>query len=124
MVEGSVTTTVVHVTQTFRANNRKDPRLDQDGKTSFMLQEQFKGYRNLDGAKQKQKALPMSVIRKKLEVAITDLDLKIARLLTGALFFAMRSCEYLETGREEVSKDKNNKIEEYNIEKRRNNHWS
>ena len=69
-----------------------------------MLQERFKGYRNLDGAKQKQKASPMSAIRKIMEVVITDKDLAIAWLLTGAIFFAMRSCEYLRTGREEVSK--------------------
>ena len=53
LVEGSVATTTAHVAQIFRANNIKNPRLDQDGKTSFMLQEQFRGYRNLDGAKQK-----------------------------------------------------------------------
>ena len=93
MVEGLVTATIAHVAQTFKVNNRNDPRLDQDGKTSFKLEEQFKGYRNLDGSKHKQKALPLSVIRKIIEVAITKKDLAIAWLLTGAIFFAMRPCE-------------------------------
>ena len=64
----------------------------------------MKGYRNLDGSKHKQKALPLSVIRKIIEVTITQEDLAIAWLLTGAIFFAMRSCEYLNTGRGEGSK--------------------
>ena len=39
LVEGTISTTLVHVAQAFKANNRKDPRLDNDGKTCFILQE-------------------------------------------------------------------------------------
>ena len=42
LVDGTVATTVAHVAQTFRANSRNDPRLDSDGKTCFMLQEQYR----------------------------------------------------------------------------------
>ena len=90
--------------QAFRTNNKCDPRLDQDGKTCFILQEQLRGYRNLDGATIKQKALPLSAIRKILELATTEKDSALAWLFIGATFFAMRSCEYLKTNRNESSK--------------------
>ena len=104
LVEGTVTTTVAHVAQAFRANNRKDPRLDFDGKTCFMLQEQYRGYRNTDGSKKKQKALPLSAIRKIMDTAVTHKDLALAWLFIGATFFTMRSCEYLKTNHNEDSK--------------------
>ena len=104
LVEGTVSTTIAHVAQTFRTNNKCDPRLDQDGKTCFILQEQLRGYRNLDGATIKQKALPLSAIRKFLELATTEKDSALAWLFIGATFFAMRSCEYLKTNRNESIK--------------------
>ena len=104
LVEGTVATTISYVAQAFWSNNRKDPRLDEDGKVCFLLQEQFRGYRNQDGKKQKQKALPLSVLRKLHDLAISDLEKAIAWLLIGAIFFAMRSCEYLKTSEQESSK--------------------
>ena len=66
----------------------------------FLLQEQFQGYRNEDGSRLKQKALPMSVLRKMHQIASTEREEATAWLLTGAIFFAMRSCEYLRTAAE------------------------
>ena len=86
--------------QAFRSNNRPDPRLDVDGKMCFILQEQYRGYRNQDGSRRKQKALPMSVLRKLLDISFTSRDQALAWLLIGAIFFAMRSCEYLATSSE------------------------
>ena len=68
LVEGTVATTLTHVTQAFRSNNREDPRLDNDGKTCFILQEQYRGYSNQDKAIKKQKALPIMVLRKILRI--------------------------------------------------------
>ena len=51
LVEGTIATTLAHVTQAFRSNNRSDPRLDTDGKTCFILQEQYRGYSNQDKSK-------------------------------------------------------------------------
>ena len=99
-MEGTVATTIAHVAQTFRVNNRCDPRLDQDGKTNLTSQEQLRGYKNLDGAKLKQKALPLLAVRKMMELAITHKDYVMAWLFVGAIFFAMRSCEYMQTGDE------------------------
>ena len=72
LVEGTVSSTLSYVAQEFMSNNRPDPRLDADGKTCFILQEQFRGYRNQDGTKLKQKALPMTVLRKMLELAVSE----------------------------------------------------
>ena len=77
-MEGTVATTIAHVTQTFRANSRDDPRLDYDGKICFMLQKYYRGYRNTDRSKRKQKALPISAIRKIMEIAQTHKDLALA----------------------------------------------
>ncbi len=74
LVEGTVATTIAHVAQTFRTNNQCDPRLDQEGKTCFILQEQVRRCSNLDGATIKQKALPLSVVRKILDLATTEKD--------------------------------------------------
>ena len=58
----------------------------------------------MDGSRKKQKALPMSVLRKMMEVATTEWDVATAWLLIGALFFAMRSCEFLKTSSDESTK--------------------
>jgi hypothetical protein len=104
LAEGTVSTTISYVAQAFRSNNRRDPRLDKDGKTCFLLQEQFRGYKNQDGSAKKQKALPMMVLRKMLDLAQSPKDQAITWLLIGAIFFAMRSCEYLRTSTHEDSK--------------------
>ena len=106
LVEGTVNASLSYVAQAFRADNRPDPRLDIDGKLCFLLQEQFRGYRNQDGTKNKQKALPMKVLRKMHELSTTDRDKAIAWLSIGAIFFAMRSCEYLRTAAEETKRTK------------------
>jgi hypothetical protein len=97
LVEGTVSASLSYVAQAFRSNNRKDPRLDADGKMCFLIQEQLRAYRNQDGSRNKQKALPMTVLRKMHDLAETSWDTAVTHLLIGAIFFAMRSCEYLKT---------------------------
>ena len=52
----------------------------------------------------KQKALPLLAVRKIMELVSTHKDYAMAWLLVGAIFFAMRSCEYLQTSKEEQNK--------------------
>ena len=104
LVEGSVCATISYAAQTFRKNNRKDPRLDQDGRTCFLLTEHWRVYRNQDGAKRKQKALPMIALQKMMELASTKWETATTWLLIGAIFFAMHSCEYLMTTSRKESK--------------------
>ena len=104
LVEGTAVTTLAHVAQAFRSNNREDPRLDSDDKTCFILQEQYRGYSNQDKAIKKQKALPIMILRKMYELANSQKELALNQLCIGAIFFAMRSCEYLLTSHNEDSK--------------------
>ena len=106
LVEGTVSATLSYVAHAFRSNNRPDPRLDDDGKTCFILQEHFRGYHNQDGTTLIQKALPMMVLRKMLELAVSKREEAIAWLLIGALFFVMRSFEYLKVPPEETKRTK------------------
>ena len=106
LVEGTVSATLSYVAQAFRSDNRPDPRLDIDGKICFILQDQLRGYRNQDGRRRKQKALPMMVLRKMLQISVTEREKAISWLLIGAIFFAMRSCEYLKTAAEETKRTK------------------
>jgi hypothetical protein len=104
LVDGTVNSSLSYVAQTFRANNRADPRLDHDGKSCFLLNEQWRAYKNMDSSRKKQKALPMMVLRKMYELATSKWQQASAWLLIGAIFFAMRSCEYLETNASEMSR--------------------
>ena len=106
LVEGTVNATVSFVAQAFRSNNRPDPRLDVDGKLCFILQEQFRAYRNQDGSRRKQKALPMMVLRKMMDLSTSEREQAVSWLLIGAIFFAMRSCEYLRTSSEDKKRTK------------------
>ena len=48
----------------------------------------------------------MSVLRKMMSISLTDREKAISWLLIGAIFFAMRSCEYLKTSGEETKRTK------------------
>ena len=104
LVQSTVEATLSYVAQAFRASNRQDPRLDLDGKTCFLIQEQWRGYKNKDKNRKKQKALPDSVFQKMHALATSDWDVALSYLFIMALFFAMRSCEYLETRYPEESR--------------------
>ena len=97
LVEGTVRAAVDHVAQTFRSNNRPDPRNDDGGNLNWLLQQQYKGYKNLDKNTTQQKALPLIVLRHLYKRRNTVENLAIAQLCIGAICFAMRSCEYLQT---------------------------
>ena len=107
MVKGLVSTTLAHVAQTFRANNKKDPRLENDGKTFIILQEQGRGYINLGKVRKKQKKLPIMVLKKMMEVSITQEELALIHICIGAISFTMSSFEYLRyTHREDSNRTK------------------
>jgi hypothetical protein len=93
-----------NVGKTFLQNHRHDPRLDKSGKTHTLIRRQHRGYNKIDPGTKHQKALPPAVYRFRLETARTPRDKARAVLLGGALFFAMRSCEYTKTQRSETQK--------------------
>ena len=46
----------------------------------------------------------MSVLRKLADLAVSEREKTISDLLIGAIFYAMRSCEYLRTSQDEEAK--------------------
>ena len=107
LAEGTIRSAVDHVAQAFRANNRPDPRQDDGGRLSYVLQQQYRGYKNQDTNVVQQKALPLSVLRKLHSKRSTIENIAIAQLCIGAIFFAMRSCEYLRTTADEEKRRTN-----------------
>ena len=94
-------TTLDHVAATIVASEGKDPRLDDSGKTSILIDRQTKSYKKSDPKTKHQKALPPECYRFIMRQAKTARSRAIAELLCGALFFACRSCEYSKTQRHE-----------------------
>jgi hypothetical protein len=66
-----------------------------NGKPSFLLSRQFRGYKKLDPPEKRQVALTGSIIKELKKIAFTPLEKAMFQLFTRAFFFAMRSCEYL-----------------------------
>ena len=64
---------------------------------SYILQQQYRGYKNLDKNTRQQKALPLIVLWAIAKNRSTFENIALGQLFIGAFFFAMRSCEYLRT---------------------------
>ena len=86
--------TMDHVAQTFRANDRPDPRHDCDGKCVSFLHQQIRGMKNEDPGPKQQYAITTGILLMLLKIAVTEVDRAMATLLCAAFFFACRSCEY------------------------------
>jgi len=95
LVASTCRTAVNGVATAFIAADEPDRRLDSDGKTSFLLLRQFKGYKNNDPGEQSQQCLPFSLLKKMLERPVAHLAIFIVfhQLMLLGFFFAMRSCE-------------------------------
>jgi hypothetical protein len=96
LVEGTCRAAVDGVCSTFRAVGYGNPSLDEDGKIAFLLQRQFRAYRNEDPSEKHQKAIPFDLISAMCRRAESNpLFIRFHLLTMVAFFFAMRSCEYL-----------------------------
>jgi hypothetical protein len=95
LVASTCKSAVSNVCQAFRFNDRRDPSLDKDGKTSLLLQRQYKGYTNKDPSTKQQKPIPITLLREMTGRDTKDTGLiAFHQLIMLAVFFAMRSCEY------------------------------
>ena len=91
---------------TIIASGRPDPRLDSSGNKCLQLKRQLKGYKAKDNPTNHQKALVPEIYRFILRHYSKPRELARAHLLSGALFFAMRSCEYSKTANHDNQKTK------------------
>jgi hypothetical protein len=78
-----------------------DPRTTSSGKQCLQYKRQVSYYKTNDGPTHHQKAIPPKVYRWWIRNAKHPREQARAQLLAGALFFAMRSCEYSKTKHKE-----------------------
>jgi hypothetical protein len=91
-----------HVAATFVESGRPSPIVDTRGKTHVHIERQTRGYKRDDPSTKHEKALPPIVFKELLKNSTTNTShprsTSRAYLICGALFFAMRSCEYTYIG--------------------------
>jgi hypothetical protein len=73
---------------------------------AFILQREFRSFKNTDSEKKHQKAIPISVISELIHQDSTDLERATGKLATIGIFFAMGSCKYLNAAKPEQWKTK------------------
>ena len=81
--------------KTFKSNGHPDPSLDINGSCNTTLDRLIRKFNNEDPACKRQPALPLEVFRILLNKPASKLEEALGTLACGALFFGMRSCEYL-----------------------------
>jgi hypothetical protein len=96
LAHGSVASSISHVCQTFREHGRPNPSLDDDRKPGFLLQRELRSLKKADPAEKHQKAIPMFIISTLTKQQISELDRSIVQLTGLSIFFAFRSCKYLD----------------------------
>jgi integrase len=100
LVAGSVQATINGVAKAFKAAGYLDPRKNERGETFLLLDRLFKGYSNQDPSTRHQQALPMTLINLLVSDKSDCSGYRHFQRLAGlAVFFAMRSCEYLQVRR-------------------------
>jgi hypothetical protein len=87
LVAGTCITAVNGVADAFKATKNYDPRLNSDGKTSFLIQRLYKGYKNPDPSKTQQKSLSLNVIRRMIESVVAHPSLNAFQELVHVAFF-------------------------------------
>ena len=100
---GTIRTTLDSVAQTFRLHKLESPIHDSAGRLEPVLALQLKGYADEDPNPRSQQALPLEVVKRVRAMRTTARDEAIGQLVVTAFFFAMRSCEYSDTGRGRIT---------------------
>ncbi len=95
----TVKDTMQYVCTTFQENGYQNPFIDDDGQPAFILQQEFRSFKNTDPEEKHQKAIPMSVISELIRRDSTKLKQATGELATVRIFFAMRSCKYLKVAK-------------------------
>ncbi len=99
LAAGTVKDTVQYVCATFQENGYQNPSINNNGQPAFILQEEFRSFKNTDPEEKHQKAIPMSVISELIHQDSTELEQATGELATVGIFFAMHSCKYLKVSK-------------------------
>ena len=92
---GTIQNTTSDISLTFRENGQPNLTKDNNLQLSFILQHQFRDFKNKDPKEKQQKAILACVIAKIANQKLTELQCAISQLTILAFFFAMRSCKYV-----------------------------
>ncbi len=95
LAAGTVSSTMQYVCMSFQERGYPNPSLDKDGRPAFILQQEFRAFKNINPAKRYQAAIPLSIISKINKQQGSELAKATAELATLGIFFEMQSCEYL-----------------------------
>jgi len=101
LATGTIRNSISDISSTFRENGRPNPTKDDDLQLSFLLQRQFRAFKNADPKEKQQKAIPACVIAEIAKRQLTELQCATSQLTILAFFFAMRSCEYVKVPQQE-----------------------
>jgi hypothetical protein len=71
--------------------------MDEQNQTSITLSNLFRSYKTQDPPMKREKAVPLSLLAHLLKTLESPLDRLAVSLMISALFFCLRSCEYLHT---------------------------
>jgi hypothetical protein len=104
---GYIKNAIGHVPQDFRCAGRLDPRLDEQNLQHITLTNLFRKFANEDPPVKHQKAIPLSLLQHMMQTGQSKLQQATVPLLIVALYFCLRSCEYLQTPREATSRRPN-----------------
>jgi hypothetical protein len=96
VVTGTIKDNIGSLVQAFRANKRRDPTRDPDGRLSSILSRQYAGFQSQDPAPKRERAISLRVLKMMQTLALTEADRHTADLAMCAFFLACRSCEYLQ----------------------------
>ena len=104
LMADTVAATISSVSSTFRENGFCNPTLDEDNQRSIFLKRQLRGFKREDPLPQGQQCLPLSFFKSLYEDRSSTLNIALGQLISGALFFACRSCEYSRVSNDEKRK--------------------
>jgi hypothetical protein len=98
---GTIRNTILDIYSTIWENGRPNPTKDKDLQLSFILQRQFRAFKNANPKEKQQKAIHACVIAKIAKRKLTELQCATLQLTIFAFFFAMRSCKYVKVTQQE-----------------------
>ena len=95
LVESTIRGAISYVSQTFRENDRPNPRKDKYRELGRVLSRQYRAYKNSNPNPKQQKAIPIFAIAEVIKNKSTETQQDTSQLAMRGFFFACRSCRYL-----------------------------
>ncbi len=100
LASGTIRNTISDVSSTFWENGRPNPTKDKDLQLSFILQQQFRAFKNKDPKEKQQKAIPACVIAEITKQQLTNsAQSRNSQSLPSSLPCVMRICQSPTTGK-------------------------